>query len=578
MKFHSDGIKPKIFKTIVKTMIIFVVILVLCLGLTLVNKNKLVRGLKIADIAVGGLTIEKARLKIKNPIEDFLKKEIILRYDNKTWTALPEKLGIKIDIDSTLNQASKIGHNKNFILGSAQKVLAFLGYYNLRVSYSINELDFEKFIREKLNDIDNPAKNADFIYDKNKNDFVLTHSQEGKIIDREKFKLQLYEKTGKLSKNDVYLVVIDDYPEVLDNETSKAYLEAKEILSRAPYKLIVNDPKKLIPSQNTLSKNELLALIEFRPITDKTNPANKILGVNFNLQNLKNYLTTLGSSIDRSPVNAQLIIQDNRVTNFSLPQDGLKLEIEKNIGKIRDEIINKSAGEIELEVSITPPKITTNKDINNFGINSLLARGVSNFSGSPANRIHNIKIGAAIFNGILLKPNEEFSFLSLLGEVGPEQGYKPELVIQKNKTVPEYGGGLCQVSTTAFRAAVYAGFPVRERTAHAFPVKYYNPQGFDATIYPPHPDLRFINDTPTYILIQTKIKGTELIFEFYGTDDGRKVELEGPIQYDIKDDGSMKARLIRRIFDKDGNFIRESIFNSNYKSPDLYPVERNPLE
>ncbi len=164
----------------------------------------------------------------------------------------------------------------------------------------------------------------------------------------------------------------------------------------------------------------------------------------------------------------------------------------------------------------------------------------------------------------MIKPNEEFSFNTILGDVGPETGYKAELVIKQNKTVPEYGGGLCQVSTTAFRAAFYAGLPIKERQAHAFPVKYYNPQGFDATIYPPHPDLRFINDTPAYIVIQTKVEENNLIFEFYGTNDDRKVEVEGPRQYDIQADGSMKAILIRKIYDKDGNFIKESIFNSNY--------------
>ena len=206
-----------------------------------------------------------------------------------------------------------------------------------------------------------------------------------------------------------------------------------------------------------------------------------------------------------------------------------------------------------------------------------MGKGTSNFAGSPSSRIHNIKIGSAKFHGLLIKPEEEFSFNTILGEVGPEQGYKEELVIKRDKTIPEYGGGLCQVSTTVFRAAVYSGLKITERYPHAFPVVYYSPQGFDATIYPPHPDFRFINDTPSHLLIQTKVEGYYLTFEFYGTDDGRKVEIDGPHQYDVKSDGSMKTKLARKIL-RHGELVEEKTWKSSYKSPDLYPIQRNPLE
>ena len=115
---------------------------------------------------------------------------------------------------------------------------------------------------------------------------------------------------------------------------------------------------------------------------------------------------------------------------------------------------------------------------------------------------------------MLIAPDEEFSFNRALGEVGPAQGYLPELVIKNNKTIPEYGGGVCQVSTTMFRAAVYSGLEVTERRPHAYPVKYYNPQGFDATVYSPSPDLKFKNNTGGWILIQTRIEGNNLFLNF----------------------------------------------------------------
>ena len=126
-----------------------------------------------------------------------------------------------------------------------------------------------------------------------------------------------------------------------------------------------------------------------------------------------------------------------------------------------------------------------------------------------------------------------------------------------------------------FRAAINAGLPILERRPHSFPVKYYNPQGFDATIYPGVVDLRFRNDTLAHLLVQTKISGTKLIFEIYGSDDGRVVTLDGPYQYDQKANGAMKAYFTRKITLTDGT-EKEERFDSNYKPP--MPLVKNPLE
>jgi vancomycin resistance protein YoaR len=127
-----------------------------------------------------------------------------------------------------------------------------------------------------------------------------------------------------------------------------------------------------------------------------------------------------------------------------------------------------------------------------------------------------------------------------------------------------------------FRAAVSAGLKITERYPHSFPVAFYNPQGFDATVYPPSVDLKFVNDTSANILIQTKIEGSNLTFEIYGTKD-REVKVTTPEEYDKKFDGSMKAKFTQEIW-QDGELARSKTFYSVYKSPRLFPEIRNPLE
>lgn len=297
----------------------------------------------------------------------------------------------------------------------------------------------------------------------------------------------------------------------------------------------------------------------------------KISEAFLNTEILTKFLEDLSRTIDKDPENAKLQMEDGKVSVFALSSNGIKLDKEKSLLLILDYFKNNgSADEIELAYDEIKPEITTDS-IDNLGIKSLIGEGTSNFAGSPKNRIFNIRVASSRFNGALIKPGEEFSFVKILGEVDGEHGYLPELVIKRDKTEPEFGGGICQVSTTVFRAAIYSGLKITARAPHAYPVRYYNPQGMDATVYVPRPDLRFINNTPGYILIQTKMEGTRLIFDFFGTDDGRKINIIGPKITESNPDGSMKAAFTQEVFDASGNKIIDDVFNSAYDSPSKYP-------
>ena len=161
--------------------------------------------------------------------------------------------------------------------------------------------------------------------------------------------------------------------------------------------------------------------------------------------------------------------------------------------------------------------------------------------------------------------------MSILGPVDGEHGYKEELVIRDNETKPEYGGGICQVSTTVFRGAIYTGMKITQRRNHSYPVHYYTPTGFDATVYIPAPDLRFINNTPGHILLNMEMDDTKLIFKYYGTDDGRTTEMDGPHVTERQENGAMKTYFTQTVTDKVGTIIVHDILKSNYKSPDDYP-------
>lgn len=251
-------------------------------------------------------------------------------------------------------------------------------------------------------------------------------------------------------------------------------------------------------------------------------------------------------------------------------------------GKIVDGITTSLAIRTALSKGVTTapvsmkeyrPGVFSAADFKQLKFPDLLGKGESSFAGSPRNRIHNIGVAVARYNGLVVQPGEEFSFNGYLGDVDAENGYLPELVIKENVTTPEFGGGICQVSTTAFRAAMYSGLDVSMRRNHSYPVAYYGTPGFDATVYQPSPDLRFINDTGSPVHLRTSIVGSKVIFEFWGKSDGRTIKINGPFITEKKPDGSITAA-VAQIVTKNGKSIREENFVSKYQSADKFPHVR----
>jgi vancomycin resistance protein YoaR len=177
-----------------------------------------------------------------------------------------------------------------------------------------------------------------------------------------------------------------------------------------------------------------------------------------------------------------------------------------------------------------------NNEVNDLGIKELLGRGTSSFRHSSVIRNHNVEKGASIVNRVLVAPGETFSFLKNLGEVSLNRGFKMAYVIRQGKTELDVGGGICQVSTTLFRAMLDSGLNITQRVNHAYRVSYYEEDtkpGFDATVFIPSPDLKFVNDTEHYVLIQSYYDGVnkKLTYEIYGTSDGRKAEISNYKQW-----------------------------------------------
>jgi len=162
----------------------------------------------------------------------------------------------------------------------------------------------------------------------------------------------------------------------------------------------------------------------------------------------------------------------------------------------------------------------------------LLATGYSSFEGSGAARKSNVRKGLnERVHNVLVPADTVFSFNDTLGIVSINRGWQMALTIFEGVNLrPAPGGGICQVSTTTYRAALAAGLPIVEQKSHSLYVTYYEKFGVgqDATIFPGKQDFKFLNDTGAPLLIQAYNQGDEAIVRIYGADDGRSVSVTGP--------------------------------------------------
>ncbi|NTU46564.1 hypothetical protein HGA88_02975 [Candidatus Roizmanbacteria bacterium] len=352
-------------------------------------------------------------------------------------------------------------------------------------------------------------------------------------------------------QNKAFTIRYKDQPvATLSAEKINLHSNANEIVDRAY--LVGRTPH--IPTRVTQKLLSLLHLSTFQFSTYVTYDKNSIDEV----------LGDLEDRFNQKPKDALFTFENGKVKEFSKDEPGLR--IKSNMVRLHleravfDVSTNPQASTtITLEDEVIQPEITLAK-ANNFGIEELIGEGVSNFTHSIPSRIYNVNIASSKFNGVLIEKDKDISFNQIVGEISARTGYQPAYIIQNGRTVLGDGGGVCQVSTTLFRAAMNAGLPILERHAHAYRVGYYendSKPGFDATVYSPTVDLRIKNDTGAAILILTEIDKDKnlLYFRLYGKKDGRKSEISEPVISDqapplpavYQDDPTLKKGVTKQV-------------------------------
>ena len=403
-----------------------------------------------------------------------------------------------------------------------------------------------------------------------------------------------------------------DFSNQTEDEVKDYFLSKNENFSNASFVLIFEDKVATISAQDVdFGYDEKLLATQALDLGRSDNPLSNLNiitqayfnGINlspsykFSKESLQKTLEPFYEEINKEPIEAVFNFEGGRVREFTASENGREVDEEKLSQQIQSKgkLIIGSSGQkviiIPVPTKILEPSLTTEK-VNEMGIKELIGSGTSTYKGSISSRAYNVGLGASRINGVLVAPGDTFSFADAVGDVSSLTGYKQAYIISGGKTILGDGGGICQVSTTLFRAALDAGLPITERHAHAYRVGYYeqdSPPGIDATVYVPSVDLKFKNDTGHHILVQSINDPEEqrLTFMIYGTSDGRIAEISTPVVTNIRpapepkyeDDPNLPSGQIKQVdwaasgatayftrtVTRDGEVIISDKFTSNYR-------------
>ncbi len=488
-------------------------------------------GVTIAGIDVGGLKPAAAAAKITLALPYHQQGLILLRDGDRTWSVTPAEMGLFLDPETTAYNAFRIGRGANPLRSLSQQLGAiYTGADVPPVMIFDQRLAFEVLTRiaeERDRQVVEPSLSV-------VNGEVIIHEgKSGRFLDKEVTLALLAAQMQSLRDGVVPLVFSEVKPLIVD-VSAQAEL-ARNILSQ-PLTIGMPDrqPDNLGPW--VFEPAELGDLLVFEKVLDDDAPRYE-LGLDD--EKLYRWLSDLQPELYLEPENTRFIFNDDtRQLEVIKPAIiGRILDIDASIDALEEKVL---AGEhnLKLEFIFTPPPVTDEMTTEQLGIRELVHREISYYYGSSAERIHNIRVSSERFHGLLVAPGETFSMAQALGQISLESGYAEALIILGGRTIQGVGGGICQVSTTLFRAAFFAGFPIVERHPHAYRVRYYevdaaNNQvdrlvGLDAAVFVPIVDLKFKNDTPYWLLMETYINAPArtLTWKFYSTSAGRQVQWE----------------------------------------------------
>ena len=526
--------KPRINLSLIVLPLIDVIAILLALALVTYEylyMDRIYPGVSVFGTELGGLTLAEAEIVLQQRFQDYQPVKLTLRYGERTWAVSPQEVGVSLDAKATAISAYVVGREGSTLkrLWDQGRIL-WLGHaapFTLLIDEGIGTLYLSRLAQE----INQPVRDAALVVHDLQVEAVP--SQGGREVDIAATRQLIYQRIATLTGGTVNLVVHQTPPAIAD--VSQAEFDVERMLG-SPLILRLPDESGGEGGEitYTLDQTVLAEMLTLRQI--KRDDGQVILTAGLDQAKLTAHIQELAKQIDQPPRDGRLDFDPatGTLTPIVASQDGRSLNITETVRLVNAQAVTDQR-QVLLPITVTRPRVST-ENAESLGIKELISEATTYFKGSSRGRMHNIQVAASRFHGLVIPPGGTFSFNEHLGQVSAATGYEESIIIWGDRSAVGIGGGVCQVSTTAFRAAFWGGYPITERWAHGYRVGWYEPPvGMDATVYSPRVDFKFVNDTPHYLLIETEtdLQAGTVTFRFYGTKTGRTVEMEGPFEANV---------------------------------------------
>lgn len=492
--------------------------------------NRIYPGVSVIGVDVGGLTQAEAATAVGVRVPDYLSRSITIETAERSWTFSGQELGIRIDIAVVVNKAYTVGRDGNFFTDILTQLRLLRQPREIEPLLWYDTGPGNQVLRQLAEQINRPPQDARLIIHSDARVEAIP-AQRGRLLHLEATRALIQEALFSEQQEPVRAVTQEVLPAIPEVEAARRQAEA---LLSGPIVFKVKKGAEELAWQ--LKPEQLAGLLQVVERVDGDGSTR--VAIDLDPQAFTPYFAEITQAVQQEPVEARLDFDEetDELIVVEPSQIGYALDLDAAYQQI-SYLLERNAHLIELPVRLTEPALASD-NLEKLGIKALVSEATSYFNGSSAGRMKNIRVAASKFDGLVIPPGGVFSFNKYLGEVTAENGYDESLVIWGDRTVLDIGGGVCQVSTTAFRAAFLGGFEIVERWAHGYRVGWYeinSVPGLDATIYTPDVDFKFRNDTAYHLLIKTEtdIEAGTLTFRFYGTPTNREVIVSEPEQENL---------------------------------------------
>lgn len=475
----------------------------------------------IGGVSVGHLTEDAARQEVVDHEAAFLNGSLIISYTGGSISLAPNRLGLQFENETALAAAYRKGTNHSLL--SRLKQLAIAPFHRSEYAVVLDPItdSGSNYLHTNLGPgVEQKAKETSIAFVPG--DVTVVPGVAGHLIDIPALQLALVQAYQGGEKQ-ITAKLVDFEPQVTAANAEAAADQAQSLLGASFQVQVGTQTISLTP--------QIVSRLLTTSVIPEAADVPAHLALTTQTSALQAVISGWAQQFDHSATNALLGITNGLVGVIQPDSDGITLDQAATLPVVQAALTSPNQSRV-ITAPTTVVKAAVRADtLAAAGITQLIGTATTDYVGSPANRVFNITLGQKSLNGILVADGSQFSTLDNLGPIDQAHGYKPELSIINNRTVPEDGGGLCQVSTTLFRSVLNAGLPVTERVNHSYRVGYYEAgvgPGLDATIYSPAPDFKWKNDTGHAVYVQSHIIGTKLTFELYGTSDGRTSQISAP--------------------------------------------------